>query len=78
MYFFANILFRLSKLPEKTKETKAVIIALALVLLNSIFVGHTINNAIAAPAITSLLSISTTILKERSKKNEFKLAGQMS
>lgn len=74
--FFANLLIRLFKLQEKSKETKGIIIAISLVLLNSIFVGHTINNAIAAPVIASLLSMAVMILKDRSKKNEFSFAGQ--
>lgn len=74
--FLLSFLVRLSKISQKSKETKTIIIALSLVLLNSIFVGHTINNAIAAPVIASLLSIATMILKERSKKNEFTFVGK--
>lgn len=74
--FISSFIIRLLKLPTKTKETKSIIIALILALLNSIFVGHTINNAILAPVVASLLSMATIILRERSKKNEYTTVGK--
>jgi hypothetical protein len=65
--YLLSILCRLSKLQKKSKETKAVIVTISLVILNSTFVGHTINNTIAAPVIASLLAISLIILKEKNQ-----------